>query len=113
MVSENQQRKAKKTVETGGVVMVEKDLIWNVRGTNDSYRIKKNNDEYVCEKLDQDDSVFEICKGWINCKGALKDKTCSHIEAVKLFELLEAKKTEEPNESHYLKKLGIRELRDN
>ena len=113
MVSDNQLLKAKKIVKTGGVVAVEKDLTWKVTGGTATYRIKKDNDEYVCEKLDQDDSIMEICKGWINCKGSLKDKTCSHIEAVKLFDSLNKEETDEHDETYYANKLGIRELKDN
>ena len=92
MASKNQLARAKQIVRSDGVVLVKKEKEWNVQGSNDSYKITIDDGGYwLCEKLDQDDST-EICKGWLNCAGEFNRKTCSHVEAVKLFIMQEETK---------------------
>ena len=98
MASKNQLVRARKIVQSDGVVLIKKEKEWNVQGSNDSYKItidegglKTSNAHWLCEKLDQDDST-EICKGWLNCAGEYSRKTCSHVEAVKLFIMQEETK---------------------
>ena len=81
MPSKQQLANAQKLVDDGHVVKQGKNS-WHVLSST-AYEVTRTEDGFVCEKLDQDDSK-DLCLGWKNCQGPVKEKTCKHCEAVNL-----------------------------
>ena len=79
--------KAQKIVNSNGVRKYEGDTEWEVRDTSTN-RVSVDGGGYVCYK--EPYASNDLCMGWkLGNKGtAIEDRTCKHIEAVKMFQLL-------------------------
>ena len=79
--------KAQKIVNSNGVRKYEGDTEWEVRDTSIN-RVSVDGNGYVCYK--EPYASNNLCMGWkLGNKGtAIEDRTCKHIEAVKMFQLL-------------------------
>ena len=84
--------KAQKIVNSNGVSLLktgDPDLLteWEVRDTSIN-RVSVDGGGYVCYK--EPYASNNLCMGWkLGNKGtAIEDRTCKHIEAVKMFQLL-------------------------
>ena len=79
--------KAQKIVNSNGVRKYEGDTEWEVRDTSIN-RVSVDGGGYVCYK--EPYASNNLCMGWkLGNKGtAIEDRTCKHIEAVKMFQLL-------------------------
>jgi len=86
--------KAQKIVNSNGVSLLKTirydrspDQEWEVRDTSIN-RVSVDGNGYVCYK--EPYASNNLCMGWkLGNKGtAIEDRTCKHIEAVKMFQLL-------------------------
>ncbi len=76
MVSASQMANAKKLFDQG---IIEQDE----SNENVFYIIGK---PYIIEFTPSTNSYYcKNCQGWMNCKGKFEDKTCKHVEAVKMW----------------------------
>ena len=82
--------KAQKIVNSNGVRKYEGDTEWEVRDTSIN-RVSVDGGGYVCYK--EPYASNNLCMGWkLGNKGtAIEDRTCKHIEAVKMFRLIYSK----------------------
>ena len=48
---------------------------WVIVGKSYVIYFDPSNNSYYCKN----------CKGWLNCHGKATEKTCKHVEAVKIF----------------------------
>ena len=76
-------KKAQAIVDSDGVVVVTEDQEWSVQGSSDSYSVTREGDGFLCERVDQNDNK-KLCVGWQFHGGEKVDRTCKHIEAVKI-----------------------------
>jgi len=84
--------KAQKIVNSNGVSLLktiryDQSSEWEVRDTSIN-RVSVDGNGYVCYK--EPYASNNLCMGWkLGNKGtAIEDRTCKHIEAVKMFQLL-------------------------
>lgn len=84
-VSQSTLKKAQQIVDSGGVAVITEGQNWRVRGTRDTYSVTREGEGFLCEKLDQDDMRSrKLCVGWQFHGGEKVDRTCKHIEAVRI-----------------------------
>ena len=83
--------KAQRIMDSDGVSVLELNQTepdeWEVRDTSTN-RVSVDGGGYVCYK--EPYASNNLCMGWkLGNKGtAIEDRTCKHIEAVKMFQLL-------------------------
>ena len=86
--------KAQRIMDSDGVSVLELNQTepdeWEVRDTSTN-RVSVDGAGYVCYK--EPYASNDLCMGWkLGNKGvAIEDRTCKHIEAVKMFRLIYSK----------------------
>tara|TARA_Y100001949_G_C15933516_1_gene306765 strand:- start:288 stop:599 length:312 start_codon:yes stop_codon:yes gene_type:complete len=86
--------KAQRIMDSDGVSVLELNQTepdeWEVRDTSTN-RVSVDGGGYVCYK--EPYASNDLCMGWkLGNKGvAIEDRTCKHIEAVKMFRLIYSK----------------------
>jgi hypothetical protein len=82
----NQNQKAQQIADSGKVGK-SSETTWIVASdaTPFSYEVQKLEAGFYCQQNQPDGK--KICPSWKFCTGPRCDKTCKHVEAVKIFEV--------------------------